>query len=267
MARKVNQVLWDQWRQRIERQRASGLSVVEFCREEGVSQAAFHRWKRKLARPHWSVVSRRVGGSDEALAEAPQSATPRAEGSGGRPQCRRAKRTFCDLPVRGMRSSPWIELTLVDGTVVRVPQENLAALVTLLRVLRGTIGCAGRRGAACLASLRRSAFSCMRCRRTCEKASMVCARSSARRLGRMFWRAITSFRQSTVAIDARFCSGTAMGWWFGRSVWNAGASRCLQASDAASLAIEVDCVTLAMMIGGVDLKTAKRRKRYQAAAR
>jgi hypothetical protein len=35
--------------------------------------------------------------------------------------------------------------------------------------------------------------------------------------------------------------------------------------DAASLAIEVDAVTLAMMIGGVDLGTAKRRKRYRAA--
>jgi hypothetical protein len=31
---------------------------------------------------------------------------------------------------------PWIELTLVDGTVVRVPQENLAALTTVLRTLR-----------------------------------------------------------------------------------------------------------------------------------
>lgn len=36
--------------------------------------------------------------------------------------------------------------------------------------------------------------------------------------------------------------------------------------DAASLAIEVDRVTLAMMIGGVDLATAKRRKRYRVAA-
>ena len=36
--------------------------------------------------------------------------------------------------------------------------------------------------------------------------------------------------------------------------------------DAASLAIEVDSVTLAMMIGGVDLDTAKRRKRYRVAA-
>ena len=36
--------------------------------------------------------------------------------------------------------------------------------------------------------------------------------------------------------------------------------------DAASLTIEIDCTTLAMMIRGVDLDTAKRRKRYQAAA-
>jgi hypothetical protein len=35
-------------------------------------------------------------------------------------------------------------------------------------------------------------------------------------------------------------------------------------TDAASLAIEVDAVTLAMMLAGVDLQTAKRRKRYQA---
>jgi hypothetical protein len=34
--------------------------------------------------------------------------------------------------------------------------------------------------------------------------------------------------------------------------------------DGVSLCIEVDSVTLAMMIGGVDLNTAKRRKRYQA---
>jgi transposase len=36
--------------------------------------------------------------------------------------------------------------------------------------------------------------------------------------------------------------------------------------DAASLCVEIDPMTLAMMIGGVDLKTAKRRKRYQVVA-
>jgi hypothetical protein len=45
---------------------------------------------------------------------------------------------FLELPVPKVRSSPWIELSLVDGTLVRVPQDNLAALVTLLRVLRAS---------------------------------------------------------------------------------------------------------------------------------
>jgi len=44
---------------------------------------------------------------------------------------------FLQLPVRTVRSSPWIELSLVDGTLVRIPQENLTALTTLLMVLRG----------------------------------------------------------------------------------------------------------------------------------
>ena len=37
-------------------------------------------------------------------------------------------------------------------------------------------------------------------------------------------------------------------------------------NDATSLCVEIDSVTLAMMIGGVDLGTAKRRKRYRAVA-
>jgi len=40
MARSVNRALWDQWQQRLERQRTSGLSVVEFCRREHVSSPA-----------------------------------------------------------------------------------------------------------------------------------------------------------------------------------------------------------------------------------
>jgi hypothetical protein len=35
-------------------------------------------------------------------------------------------------------------------------------------------------------------------------------------------------------------------------------------TDAASLSVEVDSTTLAMILGGVDLHTGQRRKRYQA---
>ena len=68
--------------------------------------------------------------------------------AGGAVPMHRAK--FLELPVPNVRSSPWIELSLVDGTLVRVPQENLAALATLLRLLRGddSAGLAGEAGHA-----------------------------------------------------------------------------------------------------------------------
>jgi len=139
MARKVNQVLWEQWRQRLERQRASGLSIAAFCRREAVSQAAFHAWKRKL---RGSASARHASREPAAARRArkrrvtnPQRRGP--QNSLARPAAPRRSRDFLQLPVGGVRSSPWIELTLVDGTLVRVPQENLAALTTLLRVLRG----------------------------------------------------------------------------------------------------------------------------------
>lgn len=138
MARKLNQALWHQWRQRLERQRTSGLSIAAFCRREGVSQVSSYAWKRKL------LASPSLRPSREA-AMTRRSPTQRGTVTGHRG--RRALATpsdtlkrstnFLQLPVLGPRSSPWIELTLVDGTIVRVPQQNLAALHTVLRVLRG----------------------------------------------------------------------------------------------------------------------------------
>ena len=138
MARKVNQVLWDQWRQRLEGQRESGLSIAAFCRKEGVSQAAFHAWKRRL-RP---CTAGRPASREAAVARRSRkrpAAVSRRRRPANSPRAAALKpaRDFVQLPVRGARSSPWIELTWIDGTVVRIPQENLAALRTLLWVLRG----------------------------------------------------------------------------------------------------------------------------------
>jgi hypothetical protein len=36
------------WRGLIERQQASGQSIVRFCSEEGLAPASFHAWKRRL---------------------------------------------------------------------------------------------------------------------------------------------------------------------------------------------------------------------------
>jgi hypothetical protein len=39
------------WREVIERQQASGQSIVGFCAEERLSPASFHAWRRRLRRP------------------------------------------------------------------------------------------------------------------------------------------------------------------------------------------------------------------------
>ena len=44
---------------------------------------------------------------------------------------------FLQLPLASAPQSPWIELSLADGTVVRVPQQNTAAVLAVLRELRG----------------------------------------------------------------------------------------------------------------------------------
>jgi len=49
MARPKDPDLEMLWRQRCQRQTASGLSVTAFCAREGVSDAAFYSWKRRLA--------------------------------------------------------------------------------------------------------------------------------------------------------------------------------------------------------------------------
>jgi transposase-like protein len=139
MTRQVNQVLWDQWRQRIHRQRESGLSIAEFCRREGVSAHGFYVWRRNLRqtaskrhepradaklqrsrRRGAAVTSRRRRGNALVGSTAPACPT-----------------NFLQLPVTTAQAAPWIELAMADGTILRLPQQNLAALITALRVLRG----------------------------------------------------------------------------------------------------------------------------------
>jgi hypothetical protein len=138
MARQVNQVLWDQWRQRLRRQRGSGLPIVEFCRREGVSPHGFHVWRRKLAK---AAPGRKAGREPVAMRPARRQRGVVAECRSPRPRAGRAVPThptdFLQLPVTAARPSPWIELALADGTVVRLPQQNLAALLVVLRALRG----------------------------------------------------------------------------------------------------------------------------------
>jgi hypothetical protein len=139
MARSVNQALWDQWRQRLGRQRTSGLSIVEFCRSENVSPQRFHAWKRKLIptppprHASGAAIGARRGRRRQVIAK-PHT---RAQQTPPRPAMPPGPAAFLQLPVSAAQGSPWIELALADGTILRLPQQNLAGLVAALRVLRG----------------------------------------------------------------------------------------------------------------------------------
>ena len=139
MARKANQTLWDQWRQRMERQRASGLSIAEFCRRENVPRQGFHVWKRKLR--HTTSARRASGGAahPQRVRKGRAIAMPhrRPRQATAKPAMPLRPAEFLQLPVRTAQGSPWIELALADGTILRLPQQNLTALVAALRVLRG----------------------------------------------------------------------------------------------------------------------------------
>jgi len=49
MARPKDPNLERTWRQRLQRQSTSGLSISAFCAQEGVSSTSFQTWKRRLA--------------------------------------------------------------------------------------------------------------------------------------------------------------------------------------------------------------------------
>jgi len=131
-------VLLTQWRERLQRQSECGMTIEAFCQKEGVSTSMFYRWQRQLqGRPSATTISQSVGTTIPARKQRGKpSPRQRCEVAAGSEPATKYPSEFLRLPVRGVRSSPWIELTLVDGTVVRIPQENLAALDAVLRTLR-----------------------------------------------------------------------------------------------------------------------------------
>lgn len=140
MIQKRNAARWHEWRERMQRQRASGLSITEFCRREGICRVSFQAWKRRLretTRERGAIQRRGVGPTTSRRNDVERGHVG-ARRSPARPTASRGLADFFQVPVLAGRSSPWIELSLADGAIVRIPQGNLAALETLLRVLHGS---------------------------------------------------------------------------------------------------------------------------------
>jgi hypothetical protein len=118
MAGRVDQSVWDERREWIRKQQASGLSMTQFCREHGLNLANFHSWRERFAK----LDAQQANGSGKPT---------------GGPAPRQA---FVQLPLPtvAVQSNSWIEISLADGIIVRLPASNLAALDLVLSRLNAT---------------------------------------------------------------------------------------------------------------------------------
>ncbi len=120
MAGRVEESVWEERREWIRKQRASGLSVAQFCRDNGLHEVNFHAWRHRFAK---------------LSSQSPLGADKRAAGN-------QKLQAFVQLPLPTLAApasgASWIEVSLADGLVVRVPASNLAALETVLRSLNGS---------------------------------------------------------------------------------------------------------------------------------
>jgi hypothetical protein len=131
-------VLVTEWRERLKRQSESDLTVEAFCQKEGVSTSMFYRWQRHFQNPSPGATASEAADTARRPGRK-RGGRPGRQPANGAPASEPASKSppgFLRLPVRNARSMPWIELTLVDGTVIRIPQENHAALSTVLQTLR-----------------------------------------------------------------------------------------------------------------------------------
>ena len=117
MARALSKEELSVWKKRISRHGKSGLPIAEFCRQESVSVASFHYWKRKLG-----------GASQRAARKVDPVAS---NGVAHRPA------TFVQVPLPERRGMTWIEIVAADGTQVRLPEQNLDALELALAAISG----------------------------------------------------------------------------------------------------------------------------------
>ncbi len=109
---------WLDWKQRLESQKASGLSVEVYCLQEGVARSSFYRWQRQLK-----------NGVPAALLEE-EADRQQAESD------EMSEATF--LPI-SLQASP-VEIELPNGGIVRLPlgvgQVALIAVVEAVGTLR-----------------------------------------------------------------------------------------------------------------------------------
>jgi len=110
MPRTPNPQLHAIWRQRICQQEASGLTIEQFCSQEGIARSKFHAWKRRF----------RLAGA--AAEQRPALPSPS---------------TFLPVTVRhlqrGPADPPPIEAELPNGVRLRIPTADARLACRIIR--------------------------------------------------------------------------------------------------------------------------------------
>jgi len=109
---------WLDWKERLESQKASGLSIEIYCLQEGVARSSFYRWQRQLKNGVPAAMLEEEADRQRAESEELNEAT--------------------FLPV-SLQASP-VEIELPNGGIVRLPlgvgQAALVAVVEAAGALR-----------------------------------------------------------------------------------------------------------------------------------
>jgi hypothetical protein len=107
------------WRQLVERQRRSNLTVRGFCAQAGISEPSFYAWRSELARRDSDAGQPVPSESQTARPTAPS--TPR----------------FLPVTITEYQraAASHVEVVMPSGLLVRVPAQDTAALRTVLEVL------------------------------------------------------------------------------------------------------------------------------------
>ena len=127
MSGRVEESVWAERQDWIRKQEESGLSVAQFCRDNGLHAGNFHAWRLRFAklRERSETGARQLTGDRRPLQAFVQLPMPSSV-------------TAATVPSSTVGGLSWIELSLADGMVVRVPASNLAALETVLKSLNRT---------------------------------------------------------------------------------------------------------------------------------
>jgi len=109
------------WREAVSRRERSGVTVRQFCRDEGLRETTYHFWRRELRKRDREKNSANARSAKKTLKRKAPSPFVSVE--------------LVPTPSEIQRST-MMEIVLPAGSVVRVPEGvNLQALAGVLRVL------------------------------------------------------------------------------------------------------------------------------------